>query len=289
MRKYDISCSVIIQNIAQLKPLYEDWETIIGNCDTLIFLGGHEYSTLEYISNILGVTTITVRNSSRSRGRSSGSSQSLNRTQRKLMNPDEIGKIKNTHCIIKIRSLDPFLTPKYDYPKHPNYKYTGDGDSKNAYINKLNNNKPQNSEDALLRSENIKQRTAARASQSISKKDKLFSDEMTFETFANSFNIKNAEDMFKRFSVVETYNINPAPEVMQVAEKVVTKQMVKGVAQNKISEALSEKGEAKAKPISVAISKKTNIPPSDIPTPTEKIASDLPEAATNNVMQWLMN
>lgn len=99
MRKYGISCAVIIQNIAQLKPLYEDWETIIGNCDSILFLGGHEYSTLEYLSNILGITTITVRNSSRSRGKSNNSSQSWNRSQRKLLNPDELGNIDKMHWL----------------------------------------------------------------------------------------------------------------------------------------------------------------------------------------------
>ena len=107
MRKYEISCSVIIQNLAQLKTMYhDDWETIIGNCDTFLFLGGKEYSTLEYISKELGDQTITVRNNSRSRGKSGSSSLSYNRTGRKLMFPDEIGNMRNTiisniHATIK--------------------------------------------------------------------------------------------------------------------------------------------------------------------------------------------
>lgn len=246
MRKYGISSSVIIQNIAQLKPLYEDWETIIGNCDSLIFLGGHEYSTLEYISNILGISTITVKNSSRSRGRSSNSSQSWNHTQRKLLNPDEIGNISNKNCIIKIRSLDPFLTPKYDYPKHPNYKYTGDVDPKNKYINTLNNNKPQNSAESLLRAEEMKRRIAKRSAESISQKDKLYSEPIPFSTFVQTFDIENAEAMFNKFSFVETYNLNVAPEINKVAETIVAKQLASKISSDDLRSAIKATSEEKA-------------------------------------------
>lgn len=238
MRKYGISCSVIIQNIAQLKPLYEDWETIIGNCDTLIYLGGHEYSTLEYISNVLGITTITVKNSSRSRGRSSNSSQSWNRTQRKLLNPDELGNIDNNMCVIKIRSLDPFLTKKYEYTKHPNYQYTSGANEKYKYINTLNNNKPQNSADALLRAEEMKRRIAKRSSESIAKKDKLYSDPIPFSVFVDTFDIQNAEAMFDKFSIVETYNLNVAPEISKVAETIVTKHIAKSVDKDVVKKAI---------------------------------------------------
>jgi len=282
MRKYGISCSVIIQNIAQLKPLYEDWETIIGNCDTLIFLGGHEYSTLEYISNVLGISTITIRNSSRSRGKSGNSSQSFNRNQRKLLNPDELGNISNKNCVIKIRSLDPFMTPKYDYPKHPNYKFTGDADSKNEYINNLNNNKPQNPAETLLRIEEMKRKTAQKATTSIAKKDKLFSEPMPFSAFVQNFDIKNAEDLFNRFSLVETYNLNVHPETAKVSEKIVSKMAIQGMDKEEVITAVKNPN---TEPQTSVVINDTPKPP----TTTEKIIKINPEQVKRNLDNWDMN
>lgn len=287
MRKYGISCAVIIQNIAQLKPLYEDWETIIGNCDSILFLGGHEYSTLEYLSNILGITTITVRNSSRSRGKSNNSSQSWNRSQRKLLNPDELGNIDNKMCVIKIRSLDPFMTPKYDYPKHPNYKFTGDADPKNEYVNTLNNNKPPNSAEALLRAEETKRRIAKRSNESILKKDKLYSEPIPFSVFVNTFNVQNAEALFDRFSFVETYNLNVAPEISRAAEKTVIKQVTSAVARENIEKAIettkteSDKLQNNNKPNPVINDKRT-----ERSSLAENIAEVSPEEVKESMKNW---
>lgn len=135
MRKYEISCAVIVQNLAQLKTMYhDDWETIIGNCDAMLFLGGKEYSTLEYISKELGDQTITTRNSSRSRGKSGSSSLSYNKAGRKLMFPDEIGNMPNNECLLMIRGVHPFKDKKFDYLGHKNYRYTGDADEGRLYI-----------------------------------------------------------------------------------------------------------------------------------------------------------
>lgn len=140
MRKYGISCSVILQNLAQIKTMYkDDWESIVGNCDSFLFLGGQEYSTLEYISKSLGKTTITVRNRSMSKGKSGSSSASFNQTARDLMSPDEIMKMPKDECILIINGLAPFKGKKYDYLSHPNYKYTGDADPKKVYINTRDN------------------------------------------------------------------------------------------------------------------------------------------------------
>lgn len=140
MRKYEISCAIIIQNLAQLKAMYkDDYETIIGNCDSFLFLGGSEYTTLEYISKELGDATIISRDNSRSRGRSGSSSLSYKRQSRKLLLPEEVGKIDEGDCVLIFRGIDPFYGKKYDYEKHPNYHLSGDASSSLNYINRYNN------------------------------------------------------------------------------------------------------------------------------------------------------
>lgn len=127
MRKYEISCTIILQNLSQLKTLYKDsWETITGNCDTFIFLGGQEESTLKYVSEKLGKETIKTQNSSRNYGRQGGSSLSYNAAGRELMTPDEISKMSTSECIVFIRTTLPFRNKKYNYMRHVNYRYTGD-------------------------------------------------------------------------------------------------------------------------------------------------------------------
>ena len=135
MRKYEISCSIILQNLAQIKAMYkDDWEGLIGNCDSFLFLGGQEYSTLEYLSKELGKTTVYVYTHSRSYAWKGGSgSKGQQKTARELMTPDEIMKMDNKDCILIIRGLHPFYGPKYDYPRHPNYRYTGDADDALLY------------------------------------------------------------------------------------------------------------------------------------------------------------
>lgn len=131
MRKYEISCTIVIQALSQLKAMYkDDWEVLVGNCDTQIFLGGTDKTTLEYVSQKLGKETIRAENSSRSFGRQGSSSVSYNKTGRELLQMDEIARMDNLNCIVFIRGVLPFFTKKYDYPKHPNYKMTGDADDK---------------------------------------------------------------------------------------------------------------------------------------------------------------
>lgn len=134
MRKYEISCTIVIQALSQLKALYKDeWDVLLGNCDTQLFLGGTDATTLEYISKKLGKETIRAKNTSRSYGRSGSSSVSLNQTGRELMQPDEIARMDNRNCIISIRGVLPFFAEKYDYPRHPNYHMTGDADKKKEF------------------------------------------------------------------------------------------------------------------------------------------------------------
>ena len=134
MRKYGLACSIIIQNVKQLEEMYDKkTEGLIGNCDSILFLGSSEYGTLEFVSKKLGDATIVVRNTSTSRGRSGSSSMSYNRTARKLMTPDECGRIGEENCILFIRDLQPFFGKKYEITKHPNYKYTGDANDDYKY------------------------------------------------------------------------------------------------------------------------------------------------------------
>ena len=129
MRKYEISCTIVIQALSQLKAMYkDDWEVLVGNCDTQVFLGGTDKTTLEYISQKLGKETIRAENSSRSYGRQGSSSVSFNKTGRELLQMDEIARMDNINSIVFIRGVLPFFTKKYDYPKHPNYHMTGDAD-----------------------------------------------------------------------------------------------------------------------------------------------------------------
>lgn len=134
MRSFEISCTIIIQNLAQLKTMYKDsWESITGNCDTFIFLGGQEQTTLKYVSEKLGKETIVTQTDSRNFGsKGGGSSRSKQIIGRELMTATEIAEMDNSDCIVFVRGLKPFKGKKYDYPKHPNYQWTGD--AKDEYL-----------------------------------------------------------------------------------------------------------------------------------------------------------
>jgi len=106
------------------------WEVLIGNCDSLLFLGGADATTLEYVSKSLGKETIRSINNSRSYGKQGSNSMSYNKTGRELMTPDELRVMDNKNCVLFIRGEYPFFTEKYPYKKHPNYKYTGDASDK---------------------------------------------------------------------------------------------------------------------------------------------------------------
>lgn len=123
MRSRNISVSVILQNMTQLKGLYKDsWETIVGNCDTILFLGGQERSTLEWVNKGLGKQTIDTKNTSQSRGRNSSSSVSYASQGRDLMTIDEIAQMPDKNCILFIRGLRPFYSEKFKLESHPNYR-----------------------------------------------------------------------------------------------------------------------------------------------------------------------
>lgn len=128
MRSRNIMATIILQNISQLKALFkDDWEGIIGNADTLVYLGGNEVSTHEYISKLLGKETISTKSSSQSKGRNGSYSQSTQQAGRELMTPDEVRLLDNKNSIVFIRGERPVIDEKYDLMKHPNIAYTEDG------------------------------------------------------------------------------------------------------------------------------------------------------------------
>ena len=128
MRSRNIMSTIILQNISQLKALFKDeWESIIGNADSFIYLGGNEQSTHKYISELLGKETIDTRTSSQSKGRNGSFSQNFQQTGRELMTPDEVRRLDNKNAIVLIRGEKPVIDEKYDILKHPNIHRTEDG------------------------------------------------------------------------------------------------------------------------------------------------------------------
>ena len=131
MRSREISSIIIIQNFAQLKSLFKDtWETIPGNCDTFIYLGGNEQSTHKYVSELLGKGTIDKKTSGETRGRQGSSSRNFDVLGRELFTPDEVRKLDNRKCIIFIRGFNPIIDNKYVPFRHPMFNQTADGKGK---------------------------------------------------------------------------------------------------------------------------------------------------------------
>ena len=128
MRSRNISCSTIIQNMAQIKELYKDsWETIPGNSDTLLYLGGNESSTHKYISEALGKSTIDTKTHGQTKGRSGSYSTNFQMSGRELLTPDEVRMLDNRYCILFIRGARPVMDLKYELMDHPAIRYTMDG------------------------------------------------------------------------------------------------------------------------------------------------------------------
>lgn len=127
-RSREISINIVIQNMAQLKKLFKDsWENVTGNCDTLLYLGGNEASTHEYISKLLGKATIDTRTRGVTKGRSGSSSTNYQIAGRELLMPDEVRMLDNRKALVFIRGERPVMDDKYPIQKHPNYRLTADG------------------------------------------------------------------------------------------------------------------------------------------------------------------
>ena len=134
IRSREISASIILQSQSQLKAIYRDnADTIVGNCDTMLFLGGKEKTTLKEISEILGKETIDSFNTSENRGKEISHGLNYQKLGKELMTQDEIATMDGGMCILQVRGIRPFFSKKYDITKHPNYKYLSDADKKNTF------------------------------------------------------------------------------------------------------------------------------------------------------------
>ena len=135
IRSREVSLVLLYQQLAQCKAIYDkNAETILGNMDSVIFLGGREASTIKEISeNWLGKATISMQTDGRTRGQSESYSQNTQRLGRELMTPSELATMPGDRCILQLRGLPPFYSRKYDLKQHPNYKFTAEADKKNAF------------------------------------------------------------------------------------------------------------------------------------------------------------
>ena len=134
IRSREISASIILQSQSQLKTIYKDAaDTIVGNCDSTLFLGGKEKSTLKEISELLGKETIDLYNQSENRGSQVSHDLSYQKLGKELMTQDELAVMDGGKCIFMLRGVRPFLSDKYDLTRHPNYRYTADADPKNVF------------------------------------------------------------------------------------------------------------------------------------------------------------
>ena len=131
IRSREISACLVLQAKSQLKAIYKDnADTIIGNCDAQIFLGGSEPSTLKDLAEALGKETIDTFNTSDTRGNSPSYGTNYQKLGKELMSRDELAVLEGSKCILQLRGVRPFLSDKYDLTQHPNFKYTADCDKK---------------------------------------------------------------------------------------------------------------------------------------------------------------
>lgn len=168
MRKYNISATIMLQDISQIEAMYEDeWRTIMGNCSTYIFLGTQEPNTLKYFSEMLGKATITARSRGMNRGGKTGggSSRNFQQTAREVMTGDELARMSASKEIVFIQNQRPMLDDKYKYEKHPLYNLTGDNDKDRMFLyNQMpayDNTRPMNI-NSLLRAKAEATRVTAR-------------------------------------------------------------------------------------------------------------------------------
>lgn len=134
IRSREISACLVLQTQSQLKAIYKDnADTITGNCDSKVFLGGTEPTTLKELSEALGKETIDLYNTGENRGRETSHSLNYQKTGKELMTRDELTVMDGGKCILQLRGVRPFLSDKYDLTKHPNYYLTADADDKNTF------------------------------------------------------------------------------------------------------------------------------------------------------------
>ena len=192
MRSREISSIIIIQNFAQLKALFKDtWETIPGNCDTFIYLGGNEQSTHKYVSELLGKGTIDKKSSGETKGRQGSSSRNYDVLGRELFTADEVRKLDNRKCIIFIRGFDPIMDNKYIPFAHPMFKQTADGGGKTYEHEKSKEDGIMGPSFQLLTKDSLKYFEKLKANG-----ENIYIDEIKYEEFM----LLGQAEMSKRFS-----------------------------------------------------------------------------------------
>lgn len=130
-RSYNLSCAVILQDINQLKTMYKnEWQSIIAQCDEMIYLGGNDSETHKYVSERLGKETIYTQTTGQTRGSHGSSSKNQQQVGRELLTPSEVSQLNNDYALLFIRGEDPVCDLKYDLNRHPNVKLTADGNAK---------------------------------------------------------------------------------------------------------------------------------------------------------------
>lgn len=199
MRKYEISCTIVLQSLAQIKAKYDKlYEAIIGGCDTTIFLGSNELETDKYISELLGKTTIRTRSTSRSSGGKGSFSQSYQSKARNLLDPNEVASIDNKWCIVKVRGKDPFYVKKYSFLMHPKFKYSGNASIENELSdNELKQLFCSTPLDRMVKKDNIKEneRKLGKADASvIANGYSEYVQPTSFDDLKTLVNMKDSED-----------------------------------------------------------------------------------------------
>lgn len=247
MRKYRISCSVILQAISQLEPLYEAWSAIIGNCDSMVFLGGIDKETSEYISDILGSQTITKGSHSHSLGQKGGANESISYESRKLINPDELVHMDNKNCIVNIRGLYPFYATKFKYERHPNYKLTGDANPAYLYENKLNtmiSGSSSVSEDSNAETKDIEKPSTSKTMFEIERDVKAeikrayengeisISDPVSLFEYNEKFKIETGNNVLEQMSII-SLDDEESKEIKTAISNEVGKSILKGMSKEK--------------------------------------------------------
>jgi len=177
MRKYGLSCMIFIQAVGQIKNLYkDDWETLMGACDTLVYLGGNELSSMEDLSKKLGDQTIRVRDHSHSKNGKGGSdSKSFKYAKRSLLTPDEIRRLKDGYCIVVIKGQDPFYDEKFKTFDHPNAKSLGNLDTGIKLYNfDYCNTKPESAEKLERKRKLAQEERIKKSAQSRRPEDKVY-------------------------------------------------------------------------------------------------------------------
>lgn len=219
MRSREISSVIIIQNLAQLKALFKDtWETIPSNCDTLVYLGGNEQSTHEYISKLLGKSTIDKKSSGETRGRQGSSSRNYDVLGREIMMPDEVRKMDNKKCLIFIRGFDPILDDKFSPFGHPMFAQSADGEGE-PYVHVRNSV----SEDSVTAPAfTILNDKALSYYEELQKKgEQVYIDKLSYEEFL----LLGQVDLKKRFmdmdeaQTVEEFHEEQAKELMYAQDE----------------------------------------------------------------------